>query len=472
MPGQANIGYPPKMLRTFDMTPINCAVETLTRLDKASTPVPWLATGWKVSDDLKSITLTLQKGVKFHDGTDFNAQAAKWNLDNYIASKRSELKSVASVDVLDDSTIKLNLANFDNAIMANLSSFAGLMVSPTAYQKNGEAWALNNPVGTGPFKFVSWNKDVNIKFSRFDDYWQKGKPYLDGIEFAFVQDSLTQVMLLKSGGADVLLNVGAQQVADLQASGNFKVAEFMGGPIGGFVGDSANPNSPFANIKVRQAVSYAIDSAAIAKAMGYGHYVTTGQFGAPGFWWYNPDVAGYPYNPDKAKQLLTEAGYTSPLKTKLSIDTNPQNRDVFVAVQAYLKKVGVDAELEINDAGKVNDLVNKGWQNSMFVFLAGTRFDAVGTMASFLSARSPLMPSMLHPEDYEKAITEALATPDFKVKVAKTQEAQKLMVDKYALCTFLYQGSFIAAMKSNVNDTGIFEFSGNLYRPEDAWISK
>ena len=131
----------------------------------------------------KVITLTLRRGVKFHDGTDFNAEAAKWNLDQAISTKQFGSVLIDSVDVVDPYTIRINLKQRDNTLLGMLGfSYIGMMISPTAFKTKGEDWVIANPVGTGPFRFASWQKDVKIAFRKFEGYWQKGKPYLDGIE--------------------------------------------------------------------------------------------------------------------------------------------------------------------------------------------------------------------------------------------------------------------------------------------------
>lgn len=198
------------------------AIETLVRLDERGLPVvPWLATDWKVSGDLRSITFTLRKGVKFHDGTDFNAEAVKWNLERYRTSSNLELKAVASIDVLNDSTLRLNLSKWNSSLLSSLSCKAGMMISPTAYKTHGEEWVRMHPVGTGPFKFVSWQRDVKQVYQKFDSYWQKGKPYLDGIEWSINTDPVSKVFAFKQEEVDELLNVEPKDVKDLKANGKY-----------------------------------------------------------------------------------------------------------------------------------------------------------------------------------------------------------------------------------------------------------
>jgi len=209
------LGHPPTLTRMHDFRFAVASVETLVRTDEAGAPVPWLAKAWKVDAQAKTITFTLEKGVKFHDGTDFNADVVKWNLEQYIASPRIELNKVESIDVVDDYTIRLNLSEFDALLLPNLAAAAGLMISPTAYQTHGQEWCQTHPLGTGPFKFVSWDRDVSIKFEQFDGYWQKGKPYLDGVEWVIIADPMVATASFLAGEQHIATGIEPKDAKDL-----------------------------------------------------------------------------------------------------------------------------------------------------------------------------------------------------------------------------------------------------------------
>ncbi|MFC1820222.1 ABC transporter substrate-binding protein, partial [Thermodesulfobacteriota bacterium] len=154
------LGFPPTQKYQPSAVYVDSCLETLARFDKTGAPVPWLATGWKTDTKAKTITLTLRKGVKFHDGTDFNAKAVKWNLDKCKAAHRGELTFLKSTDVIDNYTVRLNLSRMDSLLISNMAMTPGEMISPTAWEKAGstdderDSWCEKNPVSTGPFKFV------------------------------------------------------------------------------------------------------------------------------------------------------------------------------------------------------------------------------------------------------------------------------------------------------------------------------
>ena len=161
--------------------------EPLIVYTRQGTVEPWLATSWTVDSTSAnpSITFSLRKGVKFQDGTDFNADAVKWQLDKVISIAAANAGAWKSVDVVDPYTVKLNLKSFQNSIWQDLSGLNAnsFFISPTQYKTKGEDYARQHPVGTGPFQVTSFSKDQYIKTARYDGYWG-GKPYLDGVDLA------------------------------------------------------------------------------------------------------------------------------------------------------------------------------------------------------------------------------------------------------------------------------------------------
>ena len=231
-----------------------------------------------------------------------------------MVAKKPGPNQFISVEVLDDYTVKVNLKQYQNSILGSMA-VSDVFVSPTAYNTKGIDWARYNPVGTGPFKFVSFARDVSLKFTKFDGYWQKGLPYLDGIENAVIQDPMTRAATFQSGDGNVISSADARTASDLGARGYDVISQANGYAV--LLPDSANPDSPFAKQKVREAVEYAIDKAAIAKALGYGFWTADYQATIPTGMAYNSDITGRLYDPQKAKQLLAEAGYPNGFDTTI-----------------------------------------------------------------------------------------------------------------------------------------------------------
>ncbi|OGO30434.1 MAG: hypothetical protein A2Z29_05215 [Chloroflexi bacterium RBG_16_56_11] len=367
-----NLGYGPEKAPNdnYQMLPV---IERLCEWDEKGNVIPWLAESWDVDTTALTLTWHLRKGVKFHDGTDWNAEALRWNYQMGIDTKRlADAAYVKSLEVVDANTLRMHLTGFNWVLIEN---FGLLMqpISPTAFEKAGggdieksKAWARLNAVGTGPFTVSEFQRDVVIKFTRNPNYWQPGKPYLDGIELRYIPDPMVAAATMEAGEADMWFDVSAvQNLLDLQKKG-FKI-NWGPGMFQCMLFDSANPESPFANKKVREAVEYAIDRPAIAGMLGQGLYEPLHQMASktwPGY------IEGYdprPYNVAKAKQLLAEAGLPTGFKTTILLSDAAAARDAVAALQAYLGEVGITVEPDVADLGRYfGSVFGTGYKNIVF----------------------------------------------------------------------------------------------------------
>jgi len=475
------LGNPPGMTTVQDYIISKTCIESLARYDEKGLMVPWLAEGWTTDAKAKTITLKLKKGIKFHDGTDFNAAACKWNIEKFINAKRAEFPPVTSIDIVDSYTLKINLVEWDNTFIIGMGYFAGPQISPTAWQKAGttdkerDDWATKNPVSTGPFQFVSWQRDVKQVYKKFDGYWQKGKPYLDGIEWNFVKDPMVLQASFRANEQDVLYLLTPLIARDLKASG-FNLIEQKTG-LGllmlGIMPNSAMPDSPFANLKARQAISYAVDAKAILDTQYFGFGVAIQQWGVPNGYWANPNFKGYPYNPEKAKQLVVEAGYPNGIKTKMLTLSDPENMTVATAIQGMLAKANIHVELDVADNARYRQLTLQ----TNFEGLCWARFRADSDLAMVmprnLSASGTIMvKSIMHPEKIEKLLVEAKRAPDQESKRAKIWELQQVTFGEYSIFSPMIVPSGLAAKKPFVHGDGFMTVEQTQWTPEDAWLDK
>lgn len=263
------IGWPPELAAGAGLSG-QISLDQLLHEDRTGKILPNLATSYDVVTDPKnpSITFHLRKGVTFQDGTDFNAQALKWNLDMIKTGVNPSVTAVwKSWDVLDDYTLRVNLSLWQNTVIRNFTGITAVLCSPAAYQKNGVDLMRVNMVGTGAFKQADYAVDVHLNTTKFANYWDKGKPYLDGLNLLYVVDPMTRLALFKSGGGDVMA-VSAKDANDLKNSG-YSIINYPAS-ANALIPDSLNPDSPWSNPKVRMAAEYAIDKEALSKAFGYG----------------------------------------------------------------------------------------------------------------------------------------------------------------------------------------------------------
>ncbi len=447
------------------------AIETLINTDNAGVFHPVLATEWTIAPDGKSITFKLRKGVKFQDGTDFNAAAAKWNLDRYYAAFKttSGINQWNGIDVLDDYTIRLNLKSFQNTLLTAFDGSGGMMISPTAFQKNGADWAKMNPVGTGPYQLKSFARDVSVEYVRYDNYWA-GKPYLDGVKLLPVADPTTAQLFFQSGGADVISTTSDLVTSDLVKKGY--ILEKRPGPMMNLVPDSKHTTSPFSNLKVRQALNYAIDRQSLANTLGYGLWEVVNQ-PAAAYQFGHIDNVPYTYNVAKAKQLMQDAGYPSGFKTSI-IAASSFGRDPLVAIQAQLNAIGIQADLKIMEFAAWNDYVNKGWDNALLWATQGATFtNYVSFLSLYYAANATRYPVLAKPAGLEDLINQAMATPDYKTEVSLCQQAVKLIVDDAtAIPVYIQPASYV--LNNNVHDTHFDSLAGAGFRwsVPTAWLSK
>ncbi len=280
---------------------------------------PGLAQSWDVASDGLSYTFHLRKGVKFHDGTPFNAAALIATLDrqlnkndpNYIANSGPVQNladftygSVASYRALDDSTVELKMKEPSAAMLASLAMVWNGVVSPTAAAKLGKEFR-NHPVGSGPFIFREWRQRDQVVLDANPDYW-KGKPKVDHLVFKEYPDAQAALLALKRGEVQIMGDVATPVIASIRADPNLVLLTQPGLAVNGMA--MSNDVAPYTDKRVRQALNYAVDKEAIDKAL-YGGLAKPMVSPLPeAQWGFDNTMTGYPYDPAKAKQLLAEAG--------------------------------------------------------------------------------------------------------------------------------------------------------------------
>jgi len=411
--------------------------------------------------------LTLQQGVKFHDGSDFNAKAVKFNLDAYITAKNSAAASWTSVEAVDDYTVRINLKEWRNTTMADIGGI--LMASPTAYQTKGLDWIRWNPVGTGPFKFISYSRDVTLKLDKNTDYWQKGKPYLDKIEVDYIADFLTAQIAFKAGYLDIFSSENSKMSYDLKNEGYIYGTQLpqCAGTLT-LVPDSGTPNSPLGNKLVRQAIEYAIDRETLCKGLGYGFAIPAYQV-APveAKVAYVPNLPDRKYSVAKAKELLTQAGYPTGIKTKIMADPRTTTRDLIVAIQSNLNAAGIQTELEFPENAKYTEYRYNGWKNGMLCQLI-SNFSTYTKWYTFYWLGNQFQ-SMKLPEGFSAAVQEAITTE--QMEKDKVQKITKMIYDESMIIPIQVQ---VVAwfFHGGLHDTGIFTAHHSYWSPSTAWMEK
>ncbi len=467
--GAAPIGVPWEnaTIDTKLMTPV---IETLLLEDNSGKTYYHLATSYKIDTNAKTLTFTLRKGVKFHDGTDFNAEAVRWAWQNCIDAKIAV--GWEKVEASGDNQVIVHYKNYQNDFLTRGASRSFGFISPTAFKKNGIEWARWNPVGTGPFKFVKFQRGNILSFVKNPDYWMKGKPYLDGIDYVFIRDPMTQQAAMvtkdKDQRVDVLSVTSGEQAAMMKAQG-FKVLTMPIGPIS-LIPDSNNPDSPLSNKKVREAISCAINREGIVKARGFGIWKPAYQFQPETQPTYVANLPAIPQNLQKAKQLLAEAGYPDGFKTRIIVMPGMVDRDAMIAVQKNLADAGIQAEMEFPDNGGYMNYRFQGWKNGLMAQHTRALANFNSTFSIYFLPGYKQFPSLKRTPGLLEMIEASNRSNEPSAE--KGQPMEKLIYDDTMVIPVYYVYE-LYIVRPNVHDTGYADWSGStVYRPENAWLSK
>ena len=333
--------------------------ETLLNFGEEDTTIhPGLAKEWTVSDDGLTYTFQLQEGVKFHDGTDFNAEAVIKNVNRWKGGTEEEFYYFNSMfkaegeDVIKDVTadgdytVVFTLSRPQAPFLKNLAMSPFGIASPTAFEAAGESFG-DNPVGTGPFKFVEWKRTETITIEKFTDYWQAGLPKLDKVIFRSIPDNSARLNALTSGEIDLADGINPSDGKTVEGNAELQLIERPSMNIG-YLG-LTNTRPPFDNKLVRQAVNYAIDKQAIVDAFFEGRAQVAANPMPPSISGYNDAISPYPYDPEKAKALLAEAGYDGKEIELWAMPVPrpymPDGAKVAEVIQKNLEDVGIKSKI-------------------------------------------------------------------------------------------------------------------------------
>jgi peptide/nickel transport system substrate-binding protein len=442
---------------------------------------PELAESWEETDGGKTITLHLRKGVKFHDGTDFNSAAVKWNFERRMASGVGGVDNIVSIETPDDYTFVIHLKEYLNTFMKQLGgevagTSIGVMMSPAAVEQHDEEWADWHPIGTGPFKFKEYVTDTSYEMERNEDYWG-GRTLLDGVKWIFITDTVTAELSFQSGEADALFQIGksTQIMRDLIPKGYY--ADKFDGLNMILVPSSGNPESLLSNVKVREAVEYAIDKDKICQSVFAGYAQPRYQLAIPLQFTYIPDFVGRRYDPEKAKQLLAEAGYPDGFKTTIHCQFTFAG-DPITAVQSYLKAVGIDADIDVMDIPKWIDIETNGWDEGFNVSPQGAGGYASFLQRYYVKPKAPNWSSGLYwntlyrPDDLEAMIQQFYRLDTQEEQLAKGREIIQKMYD-IEFCIPLWQLDDCVLLQSYVHDLDMGKTSFGLsFNTLGVWMDK
>ena len=329
--------------------------EGLFGFDRNMKLIPVLAESYDVSKDGLVYTVKLKHGIKFHDGTEFNADAVKANFDR-VTNPDNKLKRyglysiIAKTEVVDPYTARITLKEPFSAFINDLAHPSGVMISPAALQKYGSKDIAFHPVGTGPYKFVEWKQPDYLKVAKNESYWRKGYPKVDSITWKPVVDNNSRAALMQTGEAHFTFPVPYELADVLKSKPNL---ELVAAPSIVLRYLSMNvQQKPFDNPTVRQAIAYAINKEALAK-VAFAGYAVPADGVVPDAVEYSVKLGPWPYDLAKAKQLMKEAGYPNGFETELwSAYNHSTAQKVSQFLQQQLAQIGIKAKITLLEAGQ------------------------------------------------------------------------------------------------------------------------
>ncbi len=318
--------------------------ETLTKINSDGSVSPLLAEKWEVSPDLKSYTFTLRKGVKFQNGEPFNAQAVKFSFQRAASEKSTNkdkrtFSSMQSVAAIDEHTVVILNKELDPDFLFLMGQATAIIVEPKSVDTNA-----TKPVGTGPYKLDVWNKGSSVVLSKWDGYRSAAAVKIKKVTFRFISDPAAQVAALLAGDIDAFPRVTPRSVPQFKNNAKFQV--LVSGSRAKTILAINNKKKPLDDVRVRRAIAAAIDRKAVIEGAGDGYGAPIGSHYVPGAFGFVDTTGINPFNIEKAKALLAEAGIKTPLELSLKLPPPPYARQGGEVIAAQLAKIGIVAKIE------------------------------------------------------------------------------------------------------------------------------
>lgn len=446
---------------------IDMIYNRLINYDEDNNIVGELAESWEPSDDGTIWTFKLKEGIKFHDGTDLDAHAVKKSFDRLLDMDNglvhsAEFQFIIDVDVKDDYTVAFETDGPFGLFEELMADLAAFIISPKAIDEYGEnlGKSVEATVGTGPYTITEWKKDQLLVLERNEDYYgDKGVTKI--IEYKTIPEDATRVMALQAGEVDVIDKIPAQDVARLEETDGIEIVKVPSTGQRKFRFDVTD--EPLSNVKVRQAILYAIDRKTILERVvpGMGELPTSAL---------TPIMADYidlgeiPYDPEKSKELLAEAGYPDGFETKITTTSRyVQGVELAEVLGDQLKNVGIDAEINVMEWGDITDEWG-GLSADEFdqgIFIMGTGGENSDRQLSPIYKTSDTNErnyGYYSNEEFDEVVTEALKEIDSEKRRKLYQRAQEIVYLEDPGAIYLFDQYTMIAQKDSVHDVEVSPF--------------
>jgi peptide/nickel transport system substrate-binding protein len=464
--------------------------DSLLAMDTEFRIYPWLATAWRLSEDQKSYIFTLRKDVKFHDGTPFNAEAVKFTFDRIPKPETKSTSAVAilgpfyeTTEVLDEYTAAVRFKQPYAPFLGGVTTaFLGI-VSPTAARKFAADFPLN-PVGTGPYVFKEWVQKQSVTMVRNPDYqWpaevfkNRGTGYLDEITYRFVPESATRQALLDTGEAQMIDTVPTQNVAGIRANPNQQMLVAMR-TGGAKMVDLNCRKAPLDSLEVRQALNHAFNREELVRTLFQGVFQAAGAPLSPATFGYDKSVEGmYPYDPNKAAQLLDRAGWTmgssglrekggQQFKLNCLIGTAEEDNAIAQIMQAQFKPLGIQIDINVIAGTALTTAKQQGQHDIGFKIAVYQDPDILGI---YFHSRSigGFNYTFYDDPQLNDLLDQGIAAMDAEKRKEIYARVQRYMMERAILIPVYYLANLSAA---SAKLQGLFHDTAGYYWLYDAWF--
>ncbi|MDD2453433.1 glutathione ABC transporter substrate-binding protein [Aminivibrio sp.] len=423
----------------------------LVQVDENMEIVPDLAEKWENPDDLTWV-FHLRKGVKFHNGEPFTASDVKYSMERIKDPKTASpgathLKEVVSVEAVDDYTVKIVTRRPFAPMLMSLTRYETSILNEKAVSAAGADYGSKAAVGTGPFKFVSWSRGDKVILEKNADYF-RGPAAIDTVIYRGIPEDATRLVELESGGIDLIPgNFPYQEFENIAKNDKYLTYKI---PAMSTLYMGLNTEvKPFGDNRVRKAMNYAVDKQAIVDAVYFGYGTPSRGPLSPVIWGFDPERKdAYPYDPDKARELLKEAGYADGFDMTIFSDNRTERRSAAELIQAYLAEVGIRAQIELMEWSALLSTSAKGIGGGFMLGWTGTGDADGGLTPVYHSANIGSSNRFRYKSEGIDALLEkGTATLDQDARRKVYAEAQERIVEECPLVFMISQQLLGASTK-------------------------
>ena len=437
--------------------------------------VPFLATSWTLSPDQKQLTMSLRKDAVFHDGEKVDAAAVQFNIDRAKAlpesKRKAELAPVASVDVVDEFTVRFNLSEPFAPLLAQLSDRAGMIISPKAARAMTPAEFANRPVCSGPFTFVQKIPQERVVAKKFDKHWNVANVHFDEVQILIMPDSVVRLANVQSGQLDIAERIQATDLARGQADKRlvmYTVPSLSYNHLHINTNKPPRNNTPLAqNAKLREALDLAIDRTALVQAVSNGVFLPGNQLVPPTSAFYIKEFPVQPRNVARAKELIKEAGFTR-VPVNMQILNATLDLQVAQIVQAMAREVGFDITIEPQETGTAVARYFAG-DFELFGGLWSGRVDPDGNVPTFLACDAGQNFGKYCNAEFDRHVNAARRTSNAQERYNEYREAAKVYLTERPTIPIFHQVWVFAA---SAKLQGFVPYVDDIVRPVGLSLAK